>query len=141
MLSKPFEKAASLSWILTLLLIAGSAFVLGQNLNSKAPSSDVVENISETLTPPSPVISDIEQVINNGSAQISEASSQVTGLVNINTGTAAELDSLPGIGPSKAQAIIDYRLQNGLFIRVEDLTKVKGIGPKTFDTLKNQITI
>ncbi len=66
---------------------------------------------------------------------------QTTGLININTASAAELETLPGIGPVKAQAIIDYRQQNGAFARTEDLTKVSGIGPKTFDKLKHLITV
>mgnify|MGYP000922274357 CR=1 FL=1 len=64
-----------------------------------------------------------------------------TQLINLNTATAAELETLPGIGPVKAQAIIDYRQQNGAFSRIEDLTKVSGIGSKTFEKLKHLITI
>lgn len=49
-------------------------------------------------------------------------------LININTADVALLDTLPGIGASKAQAIVDYRTQNGLFLRIEDIQKVSGIG-------------
>lgn len=62
-------------------------------------------------------------------------------LVNINTADLDTLVLLPGIGPSKAQAIINYREQNGLFIRIEDIQKVKGIGPGIFDSIKDLITI
>ncbi|HNW84816.1 MAG: helix-hairpin-helix domain-containing protein [Candidatus Cryosericum sp.] len=61
--------------------------------------------------------------------------------VSINRGTLAELDTLPGIGPSKAQAIIDYRALHGPFKRLEDLQNVKGIGSKTFEQLKPLITL
>lgn len=62
-------------------------------------------------------------------------------LVNINTADLDTLVLLPGIGPSKAQAIINYREQNGLFMRIEDIQKVKGIGPGIFDSIKDLITI
>src|SRR5256885_13261283 len=56
--------------------------------------------------------------------------------VNINNASKEELDSLKGIGPVKAQAIIDYRNQNGPFKSLEDIKKVKGIGDKTYDEIK-----
>lgn len=51
--------------------------------------------------------------------------------ININTATTDELDSLKGIGPTKAKAIIDYRKKNGPFKSVDDLENVPGIGPAT----------
>lgn len=53
--------------------------------------------------------------------------------ININTATAAELQLLNGIGAAKAQAIVEYREANGKFTSLEDLTKVKGIGPKLIE--------
>lgn len=64
-----------------------------------------------------------------------------TGLVNINTATQAELESLPGIGPSKAAAIIAYRQEHGPFARPEDLQDVSGIGPKTWEGLADKVTV
>jgi competence protein ComEA len=64
-----------------------------------------------------------------------------TGKININSATAAELDSLSGIGPTKAQAVIDYRNQNGPFRTIDDLLNVTGIGPKTLETIRDQITV
>lgn len=61
--------------------------------------------------------------------------------VSINHGTLADLDTLPGIGPAKAQAILDYRAQHGLFKRLEDLQNVTGIGVKTYEDLKSLITL
>ena len=61
--------------------------------------------------------------------------------VNINNASKEELDSLKGIGPVKAQAIIDYRNQNGPFKSIDDIKKVKGIGDKTFDAIKSDITV
>ena len=60
-------------------------------------------------------------------------------VVNINTATANELETLPGIGPVTAQRIIDYRKQAGNFSTVEDIMKVKSIGPKKLEKLRQFI--
>ncbi|MEW6500752.1 MAG: ComEA family DNA-binding protein [Thermodesulfobacteriota bacterium] len=61
--------------------------------------------------------------------------------VNINTANVQELSTLSGIGPAKAQAIVEYREKNGQFKSVKDLARVKGIGPKTVQKLGTEITI
>jgi competence protein ComEA len=63
------------------------------------------------------------------------------GVVNINTSTLDQLDSLPGIGPTLAQRIIDYREQHGPFRKVEDLLNVSGIGDKKFADLRAKVTV
>lgn len=63
------------------------------------------------------------------------------GRVNINIASALELDSLPGIGPTTAQAIVDYRLLHGPFEFIQDIQKVPGIGPATFEGIKDFITV
>lgn len=72
---------------------------------------------------------------------VSNNSNKAGGLININSAGAAELDQLPGIGPSYAERIIEYREKNGYFSSVEELDKVKGIGPKTIEELKTLVTI
>jgi competence protein ComEA len=62
-------------------------------------------------------------------------------LVNINSAMVNELDSLPGIGPIIAQAIIDYRDANGPFKKIEDIVDVPRIGQVTFDNIKDLITV
>ena len=62
------------------------------------------------------------------------------GAVNLNTATEEELMSLPGIGPSKAKAIADYREAHP-FETVEEVKNVRGIGDHTFETLKDKITV
>ena len=62
-------------------------------------------------------------------------------LVDINTASLVELDTLPDIGPKTAQRIIDYRMANGPFNSVQDLLKVDGIGEVTFNKIKSLITV
>ena len=61
--------------------------------------------------------------------------------VNINTATPAELDGVKGIGPSKAQAIVDYRTKNGPYKSLDDLKNVKGFGDKSLARLKGELSI
>lgn len=61
--------------------------------------------------------------------------------VNLNTAEASELETLPGIGPSKAEAIIEHRETNGPYKSIEDLKLISGIGDKTFDKLKELISV
>jgi competence protein ComEA len=63
------------------------------------------------------------------------------GAININTATKDELVGLPGIGPAKAQAIVDYRKAHGPFKTVEELKDVKGIGAKRFEKLKPDLSV
>jgi|GEM_PF-3827032 len=78
---------------------------------------------SDNSTPPSP------------------SSSTPTGKININTATADQLDGLPGIGPSYAQAIITYRTDHGNYKSIQDIENVSGIGDATFKKLQDLITV
>lgn len=75
-----------------------------------------------------------------GAASSGEGSS-ASKLVNLNTATVSELDTLPGIGPALADRIIDYRTQHDGFRTVAELQKVPGIGPAKFGQLKDLVTV
>jgi len=68
-------------------------------------------------------------------------SAAVGGKVNINTASVSELDTLPGVGPSTAQKIVDDRTANGPYKRIEDLMRVSGIGEKKFESLKDYVSV
>ena len=69
------------------------------------------------------------------------AASALSGVVNVNTASAEELSLLPGVGPSRARAIIELRQQRGGFKRVEDLLEVKGIGEAALARLRPHLTL
>jgi len=62
-------------------------------------------------------------------------------LLNINTADESELDKLPGIGPSLAKRIVEYRKKNGPFSTIEEIDNVDGIGPRKLEEFKGQVTI
>jgi competence protein ComEA len=74
-------------------------------------------------------------------AQTISAASGEDGMVNINSAGSEELQNIPGIGPSKAAAIIEYRETEGPFQSLEDLMQISGIGEKTFEKLKSHIKL
>ncbi len=61
--------------------------------------------------------------------------------VNVNTATQSELETLQGIGPAKARAIIEYRETQGTFASKDDLVNVDGVGPGTLKQLREHITV
>ena len=68
-------------------------------------------------------------------------SSTTLAAINLNTATKDDLIALPGIGPAKAQAILDYRSAHGPFKSVEEVKDVKGIGAKRFEKLKGELKV
>lgn len=90
-----------------------------------------VPKVGETITAPSVIASPVP----------STAGPSGGGLININTADEAGLETLPGIGPSKAAAIIAYREEQGPFATIDALKDVTGIGDKTFEQLKDSISI
>lgn len=96
-------------------------------LNLAAPVSDGMQVIiGSTAAPRGEVV---------GAAAPASGGATGRGALDLNAATAAELESLPGVGPVMAAAILAWREENGRFTAVEELQEVSGIGPKTFEKL------
>lgn len=80
-------------------------------------------------------------VTTSGSSSDSSLTGSASGKININTADSTQLQEITGIGPATAQKIIDYRTSNGRFKSIEDIKNVSGIGDKTFEKMKDQITV
>ncbi|MGE5629581.1 MAG: helix-hairpin-helix domain-containing protein [Caulobacteraceae bacterium] len=74
-------------------------------------------------------------------ANPSQATARKNGKININTASESELDTLSGVGPSTAKAIIKYREQEGPFKAIEEIKNVTGIGESKFNQMKDNITV
>ena len=116
---------------------------VSKNLNLAAKLSDgdklYIPKVEKTNTPaPVPPSAGIVSGVETPSGGKSSNCSRV----NINTDSVATLDDcLSGIGPAYAQRIIEYREAHGGFKSIEEIQEVRGIGPKTFEKLKDQITV
>ena len=83
----------------------------------------------------------LDEEINNASTATAWSPSQDEKKVSLNQATVGELETLPGIGPSKAAAIINYREEVGAFQSIDELTNVSGIGEKTLEKLRDSLDL
>ncbi len=74
-------------------------------------------------------------------ASAARAAASADAPVDLNTATQAQLEALPGIGPATAVRIVEYRQKNGGFKKIEDLMNVRGVGEKSFLTIKPLVTV
>jgi len=153
-----------LSFCIIFLICVGSAFAVWQiqSKNSPAQKSQEAQNLEGKISELNRKMDELSQAINDAKQQVEvessvvvstktqrvagastdgSSSSDITGMININSASANQLDTLEGIGSAYAQRIIEYRQANGGFKSIEEIMNVKGIGEKTFEKIKNRITI
>ena len=93
-----------------------------------------------TVEKPTEVASGYTVTTAQGVGAVAVSGPEVPTIVNVNTAAEEELQALPGIGPAKAQAIINYREEHGNFTCAEDLLNVSGIGEATLEKIRDDIT-
>lgn len=133
--------------VIALLLLAGVMLyhVLSSPIRYKVTMDDE-EVTTETVVTETTVSFSVTETKSLADTTVITATTAMPGIdasgkVNLNTASLQDLMTLKGIGQSKAQAILDDRNENGPFSSVEDLTRVSGIGEKTFENLRDQITV
>lgn len=107
--------------------------ISGEKAAPPVISTDAAESSPATAPP-----AETDHSAPQATAEIQDGAS---GLININTAPASELIRLNGIGEVKAAAIVEYRRANGAFRRIEDILNVSGIGEKTFEKIRDEITV
>jgi len=131
--------------LMVLILISGTLLMMKKGVfaNEKNDYSSQIETLKsqvEKLGAENQKLESAPCDCQNSSAE-NQTSNQTSGLININTAGQSELESLPGIGPTYAKRIIEYRNSNGAFTSKEQLKNIKGIGEKTYLKFKDLIAI
>ena len=101
-------------------------------------------NQAETVYDGQKIIVNTTDTLSNPAAEETSITGQsgiTNGKVNLNLADSATLQTIPGIGPSKADRIIEYRKNSGKFKKIEDVKNITGIGEKTFESIKEHITV
>lgn len=128
-------KISRLEFVTLLLTAAFAAFAAGWFLRGAGSAEPV--RVETARTPRDAMVS----APGTSAPPAQSTPAAPVGKVNINTADSDTLQTLPGIGASRAEDIIAYRLEHGPFRRVSDLTQVKGIGAGTLEKLRELITV
>ncbi|OLS41781.1 helix-hairpin-helix domain-containing protein [Bacillus sp. MRMR6] len=99
------------------------------------------EHVQDAMVIYIPAQGEEGQLVTGISGSTQGSAGNLSGKINLNKADETELQNLPGIGPAKAAAIIEYRETNGSFKAIEDLKNISGIGDKTFEKLKELIDV
>lgn len=97
-------------------------------------------NMARVLTDGEQILVGVEPVAGGAATTGGTPASGPSARISLGTATLEQLDTLPGIGPVTAQAILDHRTEHGPFASVDDLLDVKGIGEKTLSDIRDQVT-
>jgi comEA protein len=132
----------ALGFIFTNMLLAIAQPKLDIDVNvdtgleeTKGKVTKEVSEAKEEVTKP------LEETKEKLTKEIKKAKEELKEAININTATKEQLEKLPGIGEAIAQNIIDYRNKYGTFKSIDEIIKVKGIGEKRFEIIKDFITV
>ncbi len=123
-----------LAWVCLILAAFLTGMFVGRNVTGGSIQTSVLTTAGTSHG------SDTTQPASTAPVTTKPAASQGNGKININTADLYTLMSLPGIGETYAQRIIDYRQANGPFADITDIMNVTGIGEKRFDAIKDFIT-
>ena len=111
---------------LLMALLVGSGIILYQRTHPGfAPQLKLDKNDVDSL----------------GEIQYLSGRGQEENAIDLNRATADELQLLPGVGPALSQRIVEYRAAKGEFERIEDVMQVSGIGPRTFEAIRDYLTV
>lgn len=129
--------------VLIVLILVGSGIILWDKFyRAKATQeSQIVAELKAQNDLLRLQLSNISSQSQQQIAGASTSSENQSGKININTADATELDKIPNIGPARAADIIAYRSSHGGFKTIEEMKNIKGIGDKTFESMKDLITV
>jgi competence protein ComEA len=117
--------------------VVNMALPLQDGMQIYVPTVDeTAEQAQAVISSPAVVTDDVELDLVGETAVTGDGE-----LVNINTATVTQLDTLPGIGPSTAEKIVEYRDTNGPFATIDEIMSVSGIGPAKFEQIQSFITV
>lgn len=109
------------------------------------PTKQEKENTETNTTETSETVKDKQESYVTNSSGVSTKDEKLedskNSKININTATQAQLETLPGVGPSTATKIITYRKEKGKFSKIEDIKEVSGVGDAKFEKMKDYITV